>query len=108
MDRLREAKLLELVDGFDQQTIGPGDDFFVVLDGSDDLPSEILRKGNFLILNRPDLLNQELLVTAMSQTNGAMVQTTALLGLPANTRVPEPVTLSLLAIGALALIRRRR
>lgn len=108
MVTLQRNNVLELVDQFDERTIGPGEDFIIVLDGSDNLPSDILKKGNFLIMNRPDLLDQDLFVTAISQTDLAIVHTYALLGLPVNARVPEPATMVLLSLGAVGMLLRRR
>ena len=108
VDRLRKLKRFETLD-LSPITLGPGGDFFLILEGTpNDIPGEILEQGNFVLLNRPDLLDQELVLVAQSQSEQAVVGTFALLGVPPNTRVPEPATLSLLALGGAVLVRIRR
>ncbi|MDG2408153.1 MAG: hypothetical protein P8M53_03995 [Pirellulales bacterium] len=91
----------------------PGDDFFLVLDGgTDDLPDEMLQKGNFMLLDRPDLLGGDLMIFGRS-TNGTMtIGTYALLGtevigLQGGPRVPEPAALVFVLVGVALLPRVR-
>lgn len=92
----------------------PGQDFFLVLDGStEDLPDEMVQKGNFMLLNLPDLLTGDLMIFGRS-TNGTMtIGTYALLGtdvigFQGGPRVPEPAAVVLVLLGIALLPRRRR
>ena len=74
-----------------------------------DLPPEVQKNGNFLILeDHREFLDQELFVFArsMDQTGEVLIGNYALLGTPVIT--PEPATMSLLCIGGLTLLCRRR
>ena len=104
----REKQLIPIPE-LSELHLEPGDDFILVLEGSENgLPPDVLEKGNFLILNRPELMEEELFVAAQSMTDEAEVGTFALLGVPPNTRVPEPASLCALALGGLSLMVRRR
>jgi len=106
-----DAVFVELINDI---RLTPGQDFFLVLDGStEDLPDEILQKGNFMLLNRPDLLTGDLMIFGRS-TNGTMtIGTYALLGTDVigfhgGPRVPEPAAIALVLLGLALLPRRRR
>jgi len=89
--------------------MGPGDDFYVIFEGTPNtIPPEILKQGNYLFLDRPDLLNGELFVYAQSLAGDALVGNYGLLGVPVNGRLPDPATLALLGLGGLAALARRR
>jgi hypothetical protein len=107
--RLRESGKVTDVTNFDA-LLNPNGDFFVVLEGSAaDLPPEVQKNGNFLILeDHREFLDQELFVFArsMDQTGEVLIGNYALLGTPVIT--PEPATMSLLCIGGLTLLCRRR
>ncbi len=106
---LQRGKALIPIPELSKLHLDPHEDWIIVLSGNEnDLPPDVLKKGNFLILNRPDLLEGELFAMAQSMTEEAEVATFALMGVPPNARVPEPATLCLLAMGGIALIRRRR
>jgi hypothetical protein len=85
LNELREKQLVEEIKDFGVRQLGRGEDFLIVLEGEvDDLPKEVVEKGNFLLLNRPDLLKSELFVFARSlgQQQEAEIGTFALLGTP--------------------------
>ena len=86
LDELREKQLVEEVKEFGTKQLSRGKDFYIILKGGiGDLPEEIVAKGNFLLLNRPELLDRELLVYAGSrgeQQEGGEIGTFALLGVP--------------------------
>jgi hypothetical protein len=88
---LQNEEALEYIVEFQERTIQSGEDFIIVLDGNEPgLPAEILEKENFLILNRPDLLEGEVFVSAQSKDEAGtiIVGNYALLGGPLNGR-PE-------------------
>ncbi|MCH7814774.1 MAG: hypothetical protein IID40_12230, partial [Planctomycetes bacterium] len=87
LDDLNDVKLSELeglgliedFPAFDPTLIEADGDFILVLDGLEpDLPPELLINGNYLILNRPDLVGQELFVFVQSQTPETLVGNYAL------------------------------
>jgi hypothetical protein len=87
LDDLNDAKLTELqglgliedFPAFDPTPIETNGDFVLVLEGQQpDLPPELLIGGNYLILNRPDLVGQELFVFVQSQTPQSLVGNYAL------------------------------
>jgi hypothetical protein len=83
LDELREKQLVEEVKDFGVRQLRKGEDFYIVLEGdAGDLPKEIVAQGNYLLLNRPDLLKRDLFVYAGSRAEQqeAMVGTFALLG----------------------------
>ncbi|MFC1633276.1 LamG-like jellyroll fold domain-containing protein [Planctomycetota bacterium] len=83
LEQLQSEEALEYVDEFQERIMQPGEDFIIVLDGNEpSLPGEILERGNFLILDRPDLLEGEVFVFAQSTDvlGTGSVGTYALLG----------------------------
>src|SRR5262249_43560677 len=76
LERLRKEQRLETVFQFEQHHLLANDDFIIVLDGKlEDLPPDVAEKGNFLLLDRPDLLEpgRELFISAQSQAGEATV-----------------------------------
>jgi len=105
---LRKMQVLEEVTNFGEQLLAPGHDFIIVFEGTeDDLPPDVQKNGNFMILDGAQYLDQELFVFARSMAleGEGVVGTYALLGTPV---IPEPATLTLLCLGALGLAARRR
>ena len=108
---MADAVFVELLNDI---KLTPREDFFLILDGSTaDLPDEMLQNGNFMLLDRPDLLSGDLMIFGRS-TNGTMtIGTFALLGtgvigFQGGPAVPEPATLLLVLFGLALLPRRRR
>ena len=91
-DTLRELigkQIAEPIEQFEVRQLQEGDDFFLIFEGSEnDLPPEMLEKGNFLILDRPDLLDRELFLSAKSMAGEAEVGTYALVEIAMNTHIP--------------------
>jgi len=117
LDQLNRGTLQQLirdkqvfpVTEFGERQMGPGDDFYLIFEGTaNTIPPEILKQGNYLFLDRPDLLTGELFVYAQSLAGDALVGNYGLLGVPVNGRLPDPATLALLALGGLAILRRKR
>jgi hypothetical protein len=111
LEFLRDSGRLEILTEFQPRLLGPGEDFFIYFQGTiDDLPPEVVAQGNFLLLNRPDLLGHELFVYAQSRSGGAITGTYALLGNPAVTggAVPEPAAVVLFVLGLVGLVAFRR
>lgn len=75
----QKGRLIEVADFKKQQL--KEQEFFIVLQGKEgDLPDDIRTKGNFLILNRPDLLDKDLFVFVQSETPDAVIGNYALIG----------------------------
>ncbi len=111
MDKLhRDPVFTHLpVAGFGPGVLGAGEDFIIVLDGMQEhLPDDLLEAGNFLMVSHPELLREdrELLVFAQTQLGDVRMGNYALLG--TSVIIPEPASLSLLAVASLLLVLRRR
>ena len=91
-----------------------GGEFFLVLSGQlNDLPDEIQQKGNFFLMDRPDLLAGDLMVFGRSSNGPVTIGTYALLGtdvigFQGGPAVPEPAAIMLALLGLALLPRRRR
>lgn len=85
LEELREKQRVEEVKDFGTRLLEPGKSFVIVLEGEkEDLPPELQETGNYLLLHRPELLQEEVMVYAGSQDEeqGPLVGTFALLGTP--------------------------
>ena len=83
MTKLAQQKLLQTFKEFGAYKLGPGEELYVILKGTEsDLPDEIRTRGNYILLNRPDLLDKELFVYTRSRTvtDDILVGNYALLG----------------------------
>ena len=81
--RLQDAQRLQVIDGFKAQDFEPNSDFIFVLEGgAEDLPDKVREQGNFLLLNRPDLVDRELFIYTASENEDAGIGTYALIGTP--------------------------
>ena len=109
LNQLQAKGMLDPIVDLGEQVLPPGGDFIIVLEGDPaDLPDDLVKNGNYLVLNEPQYLDQELFVYATSrlQEGALLIGTYGLLGTAVIT--PEPATLALLAFGVLALVGRRR
>jgi hypothetical protein len=110
LDDLNRQTLNRLIQSerFEQLDIGtiqlaPASEFYLVFQGmQEDLPPEVLQRGNYRLLNRPDLLNKELFLFAETRAGEVIVGNYSLLGTP--VIVPEPGTIVLLMLGAALLV----
>ena len=109
LGRLRSLGLLEEVPDFEPIELGAGEEFVFVLEGERaDLPPELVARGNYAILNRPELMDGELLAYAITQgANGTVVAFSLLNG---GVFVPEPSAMGMLlaAVVGCGIIRWRR
>ena len=87
---LRASGRLETVPLPAPITLERDEEFVVILEGSrDDLPRELLDGGNFVILDRPGLMDEELLIVARSSCDGGRSSTLGLLNTgPFGRRTP--------------------
>lgn len=96
IDVLQSRNLLEEIKDFNPIFLGgQGPEDFIILFQGDEktLPPEVLDQGNYLVLDRPDLLQGELLITVLSETEDAQVRSFAILGVPAGNPISlEEVT----------------
>lgn len=94
LEELRTLGRLETVLLSSPITIGPGDDFVFVLDGErSDLPADLLGQGNFQLLDRPDLADEELFVFA----DTGSVRTFSVIN--SGVFVPEPSAIVAMLMG---------
>src|SRR5690606_38039315 len=98
LEMLRTTGQLETIPLAAPLIIAPGEDYVFVFDGErSDLPSELLSRGNFMLLNRPDLVDEELFLFARS-TN---VRSYGVIG--GGVFVPEPSSIILLLVSCIAV-----
>lgn len=106
LEELRTLGLLNTVSLPSPIAIAPGEDFVFVLEGErSDLPADLLAEGNFELLDRPDLADEELFVFA----DTGSVRTFSVIN--SGVFVPEPSTPVIMLAGcvvALGSERRRR
>ncbi len=77
------------VTNFGVHTLGSRGRFIVALQGSAAcMPSDVISNGNYVILNRPDLLGKELFVTVQSTNAENNVENFAMVGEPPVTGPP--------------------
>ena len=106
-----DAIFLELLRDIE---LAAGGEFFLVLSGElNDLPDEIQQKGNFMLLDRPDLLAGDLMIFGRSSNGPVTIGTYALLGtdvigFSGVSRVPEPAGMMLVLLGLVMVPRRFR
>lgn len=81
MHSLIANQRLEPIGEFGERMMGPGDEFYVIFQGNpEDVPPDAREKGSYLILDRPDLLDDELFVFARSRTEDGETGSYALVG----------------------------
>lgn len=104
LELLRTLGLLETIPLSSPIVLGPGEDYVFVFDGErSDLPSDMLGRGNFMLMNRPDLANEELFLFA----GNSNVKTYGVIG--SGVYVPEPRTLAFSVLGiACGIVSRGR
>ncbi len=107
LEELRNQQRLESL-GIDPILLDNRQEYFLIFDGTEaDLPEEIRNAGNFVILDRPDLLGTELFVFAQSMSEESVVGTYALLGTPPIVPEPSAISLVCLGVGVICILRRR-
>ena len=96
LERLRGLGLLEIVPDLDPISLGPMEEFVFVLEGElVDIPTDLVSSGRYALLNRPELMEGELLAYAVTQGANGTVVTFSLLNGAAF--IPEPSSLMLAA-----------
>jgi hypothetical protein len=104
LELLRTTGRLETIAFSSPIPLAPGEDFVFVFDGqTGDLPRELIARGNFMLLNRPDLVDEELFVFTRSSGN---VRTYGVIG--GGVFVPEPAAFVLLCLGLIGVLWTRR
>ena len=109
-DRLnREGRLEHLLNGTaaDDVVLQPGQAFYIVAEGDVALlPTEAIAAGRYLVFDRPEWFDEELLVYTMTDNGDFAVGGQVIM----NSRaiVPEPTTVAGLSAGVAACLRRRR
>jgi len=87
--QLQSNNLVTAVTNFGVHTLGSGQRFVVLLQGgSEGLPPDVLTNGNFLIMNRPDLLTKELFLAWTSTNSQCSVENFAFVGEPPMATAP--------------------
>jgi hypothetical protein len=89
LQTLSSNGLVTTVTNFGVHTLGPFQRFALVLQGTtNSLPPDIATNGNYLIMNRPDLVTRELFLAWQSTNSGSICENFALVGQPAYGSVP--------------------
>ena len=91
LDRLGREGRVEKIEQFQTRQLPANGNFIVTFQGKvEDLPSKIREGGNYLILQRPQYLDRQLLVFVESANNEAVSGSFALLGTTPLANVPQP------------------
>ena len=91
LQQLKTNNQFITISNFISKTLGEGAEFAVVLQGSASvLPASVQSNGNYILLNRPDLVNKELFVYFNSATSSATVGNYALANEPPMVAAPVP------------------
>ncbi len=91
LDRLEREKRIEKVEQFGTRNLPANGNFIVTFQGTiEDLPPKVREGGNFLILQRPQYLDRELLVFVESANDEAVAGSYALLGTTPIGNVTQP------------------
>lgn len=91
LDRLEREKRIEKVEQFGTRELPANGNFIVTFQGTiEDLPPKVRESGNFLILQRPQYLDRELLVFVESANDEAVAGSYALLGTTPVGNVTQP------------------
>jgi len=89
LQQLAAAGMVNTVTNFGVYTLGPYQRFALVLQGTtNDLPPDVLTNGNYFIMNRPDLVTQELFLAWQTTNSGSVCENFALLGQPSLGSLP--------------------
>ena len=90
-------------------TLGPDEVFVFVLDGTTaDLPADLLASGNFMLLSRPDLADEQLFVYTGTGTAAAPARVGNFTFVNTGLLVPTPAAPMLAALAGLLTLTRRR
>ena len=91
LTKLQRAGRVEKIPQFEQRQLPANGNFIVTFQGNvEDLPEKIRASGNFLILQRPQYLDRELLVFVESANNESVAGSYALMGTAPLANVPQP------------------
>jgi hypothetical protein len=103
LENLKSGGQLQVIANFGIREVSPNSEFVVVLQGgTEDLPDNIRTNRNFILLNRPDLLDRELFVFVESSNEESATGMYALIGTPVVGNQPggvQPPRLEIVRIG---------
>jgi hypothetical protein len=89
LEQLQTNGLVVTVTNFGSYDLASNQRFVLLLSGGTNcLPSDVIGTGNYLIMNRPDLLTRELFLAWQSTNSENVVQNFALLGEPPTGSLP--------------------
>jgi hypothetical protein len=87
--QLQASNLVTTVTNFGVHTLGPGQPFVVLLQGGAGcLPYDVVTNGNYIVLNRPDLLTKEVFLAWQSSNPENTVGNYSLMGEPPVVNLP--------------------
>lgn len=91
LDKLVDAGRVEKIEQFETRQLPANGNFIVTFQGTvEDLPPKVREAGNYLILQRPQYLDRELLVFVESANDEAVSGSYALLGTTPLGNEPQP------------------